>query len=129
MRKFLLSILLASAFGMAVCQAATCPNAATSVTIPLSGSALVTMYDQNCNALPGTSFTVQETSSIGAPVNTTSSPALSESSSGLNFSANTAVAGSAGTFYIKFTPNGQTTTITWVVGAPVTSITAGTTTP
>lgn len=127
--KIFVSVLLLTGMISIGANAATCPNASTSVTIPLSGAATVTMYDQNCNILPGTSFTVQETNSAGPQVNATTSPALSEVSGGLNFSANTAVAGSAGTFFIRFTPNGQSTSISWVVGAPVTSVSAGTTTP
>lgn len=107
---------------------AACPNAANSVTIPLSGATLFTMYDQACDVLPGTGFTVQFTNSGGFPVNSTSVPAVTQDAAGLHFSANGAVPGATGTFYIKYS-NGLNETISYVVGAPVTGISGSTTTP
>ncbi len=127
MRKLALAALLPLAVVGCGAQAA-CLNASSSVTVPLSGSALVVMYDQACNVLLGTNFTMAFGGS-GAPVNGTSSPALNGDSAGLHLSANGAAPGSAGSFSIKYTPNGQLTTMTYVVGSPVTTISAGTTTP
>ncbi len=111
-----------------VAHAQACPNATSSVTIPLSGSTLVTMYDQSCNILPGSSLSALFTFSTG-PVNSTSAPSMTTDAAGLHFSANGAAPGAAGTFKITYTPNGQTFNLTYVVGAPVTAISAGTTTP
>jgi hypothetical protein len=56
-------------------------------------------------------------------------PAVVGSAGGLSFSANGAAPGMSGTMSIKYLPNGQTVNMTFVVGAPVTSISTGTATP
>jgi hypothetical protein len=103
-----------------------CLNASATVTIPLSGSTPVTIYDQSCNPLPGTACQVTVS---GAPLGANTLPAVSGTAAGLSFSANGAAPGAAGTFTVKYLPNGQTTVMTFVVGGPVTSISAGTPTP
>lgn len=108
----------------------TCPNASTSVTIPLSGSALVVKYDQACNVLDGTKFQVFNGSNTAFPqLSASTSPAISLSLAGVSLSANGASVGTAGQLTFKFTPNGLTDTISYTVGAPVTSVSSGTSTP
>jgi hypothetical protein len=99
------------------------------VTIPVSGSASVTVYDQSCNALSGPFAVYNGSSSLGPPMNSGTSPAVTFSGGELQFSANGAPIGSTGTAHIVFSPNGQPVNITYTVGAPVTSISAGTLTP
>ena len=107
---------------------AACPNAATSVTIPLSGEALVVPYDQSCNVLPGTGFTLQQQTPSLANWNAVTLPGFTGDASGLHMKANGASPGMSGTFKATYT-NGLTFIYSFVVGASVTSITAGTATP
>jgi hypothetical protein len=108
----------------------TCPNASTTITIPLTGSALLVKYDQNCNVLNGANFKVYNGTSISFPqVTSISAPAVAGGAGGLNFSANGAPPGTTGTFTCEYVPNGLTDTVTYIVGAPVTAISSGTSTP
>lgn len=127
MRK---SMLLVAALALLpVCTQAACLNASTTVTIPLSGTATVVEYDQNCNVLPATSFTVQDGGNGGAQASVSSSPSMTADSSGTHFAANGATPGKSSIFTFTYTPNGKTFVMTYVVGAAVTSISGGTTTP
>lgn len=108
----------------------TCPNASITITIPLSGSVLLVKYDQNCNVLSGSNFKVFNGTSVSfPPVTASTSPAVSANAGGLNFSANGAPPGTAGTFTFQYVPNGLTDEVTYVVGAPVTAVSSGTTSP
>jgi predicted small secreted protein len=129
MRKVFITLGLVGLVALTSPVLAACPNAASSVTIPLSGSATITMYDQLCDVLPGTGFTVQFSNSGGFPVNATSVPAVTADATGLHFTANGAAPGTTGTFYLKYSGNGDNTSISYLVGAPVTSVSVGTTTP
>lgn len=106
-----------------------CPNASTTVTIPLSGSALVTIYDQFCNVLSGMNCSVLSINPNSGPVNSSTAPAVTMDAAGLHFSANGAVSGSVGTVRVTHIPSGQITNINYTVGASVTSISSGTATP
>ena len=110
--------------------AIVCPNAAGSVTVPLTGSASVTVYDQSCNPLAGP-WNVFNGVINGSPqMSATTSPAVTTGAGGvLQFSANGAPAGSSGTFKVVFAPNGTSANLPYTVGAPVTSLSFGTTTP
>jgi hypothetical protein len=132
MKKFF-GVMLAFALVLsysALAQAA-CPNAAMSVTIPLSGSASVAIYDQSCNVLGGPYTVANGTgpSPTYPAVTTSTSPAVQTVSGQLQFSANGALAGTNGHFYVCFTPANQCQTMTYSVGAPISSISFGTTTP
>jgi hypothetical protein len=108
----------------------TCPNASTTITIPLTGSALLVKYDQNCNVLSGNSFKVFNGTSISFPLVTgATAPSVTPSAGGLNFTANGAPPGTTGTFTFQYMPNGLTDEVTYVVGAPVTAVSSGTSTP
>lgn len=105
---------------------AACPNASPTVTIPLSGTATVTVYDQSCNALAGPWQVINGTAVMSA----TTSPSFTLGAGGvLQFAANGATAGTAGNIKIVFSPNGTSATLAYTVGAPITSISFGTTTP
>ncbi len=120
MRKLaIIAALLPLAF-----SAQACPNAATSVTIPLSGTAVVALYDQACNVLPGGSTVVTYQ---GQTLIATTQPALTKDAAGLHFSSNGSAPGASGTLVVTYA--GQTTNLAFVIGAPVTSISLGTTTP
>lgn len=109
---------------------AACPNAAMSVTIPLSGTATVVEYDQGCNLLPASGFQVlSSTLSVATPLSATTMPAVTADAAGLHFSANGAAPGASGTFKLVYQPDGQTVTLAYVVGAAVTGVSLGTTTP
>ncbi len=110
------------------CAADACPNATTSVSIPLSGTALVQMFDQSCNVLPGASFTATPLGSVVA-LTSTSSPGVTGDAAGLHFAANGGVAGTTGSLTLRFTPANVSMTLTYVIGAPITAVSAGTTTP
>jgi hypothetical protein len=121
---------LVALLGLTGLASAACPNAQTSVTIPLSGAAQVIVYDQGCNALAGP-FTFANGLSSSYPVlNGTTSPSVVTGPGGvLQVSANAAVTGTSGTLHVTFTPSGTGQNITYTVGAPVTAMSFGTTTP
>lgn len=107
-----------------------CLNAATSVTIPLSGQADVTVYDQSCNPLSGANCNVFNGTGVSFPAVTgTTAPAVAKDAAGLHFTVNGAAPGTAGTFTVQHVPSGKTMQMTYVVGAAITAISAGTTTP
>ena len=104
----------------------TCPNASPSVTIPLSGTATVTVYDQSCVALSGPWQVIGGATVLSA----TTSPSFVLGAGGvLQFAANGAPAGTAGNIKIVYSPNGMSANLAYTVGAPVTSLSFGTTTP
>ncbi len=119
----LLPLVLASSEALAAC-----PNASTSVTIPLGGSALVTICDQDGNLLPATGSVVQQQMPALANWNNVTAPAFTADAVGIHLSANGAVPGLAGTFKVTY-PGGQQNRMDFIVGAPVTAISFGTTTP
>lgn len=108
---------------------AACPNLANSVTIPLSGSANLTVCDQVGNTLPGPYTVNNGVNSGGALLSGTTTPSVVNSSGVLQFSANGAPTGTGGSFYVCYTPAAKCVTITYAVGAAVTGLTVGTTTP
>ncbi len=120
---FLATLALLSSAGLCAC-----PNAATSVTIPLSGAALVTICDQDGNLLPGTGSVVQQQMPTLANWNSVTAPGFTADAAGIHLIANGAVPGLAGTFKVTY-PGGQQNRMDFIVGAPVTAISFGTTTP
>jgi hypothetical protein len=125
MRPLLIVLTYAALIGVA--QAA-CPNQSSSVTIPVSGEALVTIYDSaTCNALGGP-FT------IGIPgsfLSATTKPAFTIDSAGvIHFTANGAPFGTKLSGTLNFSPDlTKTMHLTIVVGGAVTGMVAGTSTP
>jgi hypothetical protein len=104
---------------------AACPNPLSTITIPLTGSVPVQICDQSGNPLAGP-YTVYNGVSTAFPIVTNStSPAVTTVSGSLQFTANTAPSGTAGTFDICFTPSQKCSTIPYIVGAPVTTISFG----
>jgi hypothetical protein len=105
---------------------AACPNAAASLTIPVSGTIHVTTYDQNCNVLAPSQETLKLTGD--GSVTPTSTPVMlvSIDATGWNVAAATGAAvGTTGGFAVTYTPNGITGTLPFTIGAPVLSISFG----
>ncbi len=125
--RFAAIVLLPLALASPAARAA-CPNASDSVTIPLSGSALVTICDQDGNLLPATGSAVQQQMPTLANWNAATAPGFTADMAGLHLSANGAVPGLAGTFKVTY-PGGQQNRMDFIVGAPVAAISFGTTTP
>ncbi len=136
MRRLLAATaLIALLSGPALAQAA-CPNASTTVTIPVfgSGPALVTVCDQLGNVLDATMASVSP--GQGLPVLTpTTSPSLVKDAAGLHLSAGGTATGSApplacgATGLLTITLAGKSTPLTYYICAQVTGISTGTTTP
>lgn len=130
MRRLALFLLASvSLFTAAAHAQAVCPNAQPSVTIPLSGIASVMVYDQGCNLLRGPFSVTNGTNPSFPAVTGATAPAVSTVAGTLQFSANSAPAGLKGTFDICFNPAEQCVLMTYTVGAPVTAVSTGTTTP
>jgi hypothetical protein len=114
-------------FGSACAQAA-CPNQSGSVTIPMSGEALVTVYNSStCDPLAGP-FTI---GIPGGSLSASTKPAFTLDPGGvIHFAANGAPFGTKLSGTIGFSPD-QTKTmpLTIIVGGAVTGLAAGTTTP
>jgi hypothetical protein len=110
--------------GMQTNAQAACSNPINIISIPINGSTTVAVCDQSGNFLTGP-YSIQFQNN-GAPVNLTSSPAVSIVGGNLVFSPNVAPNGAAGGFNICFTPANKCSVIPYVVGAPVTSISFGT---
>ncbi len=109
---------------------ALCPIQSATVTIPLSGEAIVVPYDQACNSPPAVNFVVwSDTSNVATPLTASTKPAVTADASGLHFTANGAAPGASKTVKISYTPNGLISNLTYVVGASVTAISFGTITP
>ncbi len=105
-----------------------CPNAATSVTIPLSGEAVVTVYDSvTCNPLAGP-FSVQIPGSSLGP---TTKPSVTIDGAGLlHFTDNGAPFGTRISATVQFLPDtSKSQSLAILVGGPVTSLNFGTTSP
>ncbi len=127
MRKCLVGLVFGFLFVLQAPVLAACLNASPSVTIPLTGTATVTVYDQICDVLPATGSTVVIQGGI-ALNSTTTAPNVLADGTGLHFAANGAVPGFSGTFNVTY-PNGKVAPLTFVVGTPVTGISFGTTNP
>ncbi len=126
MRRFILAALLPLALAASVAQA--CPNASPSITVPMSGEAILTVYDPaSCNPLQGP-FTVQIP---GASLTSTSKPAVTADSTGLlHFTANGASFGTKIAATVQFSPDStKSQALAIIVGGPVSGLTFGTTTP
>ncbi len=125
------SFVVASSFLLiASAQAqALCPNQSTTITIPLSGTASMVMYDQGCNPLLGTDLTVVNNLTFKTPFTLTTIPAVTVDAVGINFSANGAARGLVTPMFVIHVPSGKTYAISTTVGPAVTSILGGTTTP
>lgn len=122
MRLFVATMLLF--IGTQTNVQAACSNPINMVNIPISGSTTVAVCDQSGNFLTGP-YSIQFQNN-GAPVNSTSSPAVSIVGGNLVFSPNVAPNGAAGGFNVCFTPANKCGTIPYSVGTPVTSISFGT---
>ncbi len=109
---------------------ATCPSANSTVTIPLVGSANVTVYDQTCNILVGP-FRVYNGNNTASPQMTNvTAPSMSVLGNGqLSFAANGAAAGTTSPALIVFAPSNVSAIINYTVGPPVVSLSFGTSTP
>lgn len=105
-----------------------CLNASTTVTIPLTGQADVTIYDQVCSPLSAAGATAVQQTPAPANWNATTAPGFTGDATGLHFKSNGASSGLAGTVKVTH-PSGQFAILAFVVGAPVTAISFGTTTP
>lgn len=104
---------------------AACLNPLASISIPLSGSVTVQTCDQAGSVLSGP-YSVYNGAGTAFPVvNGTTAPAVTTVSGNLQFVANGAASGTAGTFDICFNPSQKCSTIPYTVGAPVTSVSFG----
>ena len=133
MRNVFATLSLVTILGTTAASAqATCPNQSATVTIPYpTGTADVTVYSSpDCTALLGTDLKVYNgTNVLGAVLSTTTKPAVVQDAAGLHFSANSASYGSAVPLYIVHVPSGKAVQMTANVGAPITAVVGGTSTP
>jgi hypothetical protein len=102
----------------------TCPNQATTITIPYpTGAATEVPVDSaTCNPIDPTQCKVQLGTSAGITLGATTVPALTEDSAGLHYSANGAAFGSRYVLFHTYLPNGLTWSTTATVGGPVTPV-------
>ncbi len=107
-----------------------CTNQSTTVTVPYpTGTADVVVYDQVCAVIAGTDLGVHTSATNGPLLNGTSIPAASYDASGFHLTANGAARGASFPIFVVHIPSGKSMTMTLTVGTPVSSISAGTTSP
>ena len=128
MRPTFFGVLALLTLAVAAQAQATCPAQSPSVTIPVSGEALVTVYDSGtCQPLGGPFVVGIPGSSLSA----STKPAVAVDAGGvIHFTANGAPFGTKLAGTVTFSPDtSKSMPLTLVVGGAVTGLVAGTTTP